>query len=80
MIARLQNLMLTVLAVVLVLAGAYAAAGRSARRAAELEHEAKEARRQAAAAQETNDVESEIASMGGRHVIDELRNDWLRKP
>lgn len=80
MIARLQALALTVLAVLLVLTGAYLAAGRSARRAADLQHEADEARRSAAGAKESNRVEIEIEAMPDGDAAHELRNDWLRNP
>lgn len=74
MITRLQAALLTALAVLLVLAGAYAAGGRAARRAVV----AKTQKRQIEAAEDRHDVEEDVGRMPDDVVAERLRTDWTK--
>ena len=78
MIARLQILGLSVLAVVLVLLGAYGLGSSRARRAAELKYALEAAQRAAAAAKEVRDVAMEVERLPDGSAADRLKRDWLR--
>lgn len=79
MISRLKSWSLTILAVLLVMVGAYAAGGRAARKAADQQREYEEARRAAAGAKGVQDARREISKMSSSDVRDELRRDWVRR-
>lgn len=72
--ARLQGVVLTILAVVLVLFGAYAMGGRAARRAVV----DKSQKRQIEAAQDRSDVEDRITRTPDDRVNQRLRDNWSR--
>ena len=72
MFSRLQAWALTALAVLAVLAGAYAMGGRAARRSAELEEE----RRQAQARRRIEEVDREIDDLD-RAALRERARRWV---
>lgn len=72
MFSRLQAWALTALAVLAVLAGAYAMGGRAARRSAELEEE----RRQARARRRMEEVDREIDDLD-RAALRERARRWV---
>lgn len=72
MLSRLQAWALTALAVLAVLAGAYAMGGRAARRSAELEEE----RRQARARRRIEEVDREIDDLD-RAALRERARRWV---
>ena len=72
MFSRLQAWALTALAVLAVLAGAYAMGGRAARRSAELEEE----RRQARARRRIEEVDREIDDLD-RAALRERARRWV---
>lgn len=72
MLSRLQAWALTALAVLAVLAGAYAMGGRAARRSAELEEE----RRQARARRRMEEVDREIDDLD-RAALRERARRWV---
>lgn len=82
-LGRLQTGLLTALAVVLVLVGAYAEGGRRARQAARLEAERGRAAADNAAVAERHrslevrdEVERDVRTGGG--AAERLRNEWSR--
>lgn len=79
MITRLKSWSLTVLAVLLVMVGAYAAGGRAARKAANQQREYEEARRAAAGAKGVQNAKFEIGKMSSDDIRDNLRRDWMRR-
>lgn len=74
MLGRLQSILLTALAVLAVLAGAYAMGGRAARRSAELE----EQRRRDDARRRMEDIDREIDDMD-RAALRERALRWVRE-
>lgn len=78
MIARLQTLALTALAVLLVVFGAYGAGGRAAKLAATRDRNLDEARRAAAGAKGVHDAQVHIDGLPDGGAGAELRNDWVR--
>lgn len=74
MIARLQGILLTAAAVVLVLFGAYALGGRAARRAVEI----KDQKRRIDAAEDRRDVEIAVDRMPADDVHQRLRDRWTQ--
>lgn len=79
MMARLQAIGLTVLAVLLVLVGAYGAGSARARRSAELKQSLDEARRRATISEEVRDVALEVDRLPDGSASDQLKRDWLRR-
>ena len=76
---RLQGWALTALAVLLVLFGAYAWGGRTARRATTLKYDYEEAARAAAGAKGRYDAELETRELPEGGAANELRRDWMRR-
>ncbi|WP_074983723.1 hypothetical protein [Pseudomonas citronellolis] len=71
---RIQAALLTLMAVVLVLFGAYALGGRAARKATEQ----KTQRRTIEAARERSDVEMRVDRQPDGAAAERLRNEWSR--
>lgn len=69
---------LLVLAVLLVLFGAYAMGGRAARRSAESKRNYDEALRAAAGSKGVHDAEVEVLKLPAGGAADQLRRDWMR--
>jgi hypothetical protein len=69
---------LLVLAVLLVLFGAYVMGGRAARRSAESKRNYDEALRAAAGSKGVHDAEVEVQKMPAGAAADQLRRDWMR--
>lgn len=78
MIRRLQSLGFTLLAVLLVLVGGYKVAGRYARKAAELQFQYEQARREAAGAKGVRDAQVAVDQLPVGGAAEQLRRDWLR--
>ncbi|TKW79829.1 MAG: hypothetical protein DI543_03170 [Bradyrhizobium icense] len=76
---RLQGYALTALAVLLVLFGAYALGGRTARRATIKQYDYEEAVRAAAGAKGRHDVDLETRGLDDGAAAAELGRDWMRR-
>jgi hypothetical protein len=77
-VERLKAWALTLVAVVLVLLGAYAMGGRKARQAAEKKRNYDDALRAGAGAKGVHDVEVEVRKLPAGGAADQLRRDWMR--
>jgi len=75
---KLKSWALTILAVLLVLVGAYAMGGRAARKGAQAKRNYDEALRGAAGAKGVHDAEVEVRRMPAGSAADQLRRDWMR--
>jgi hypothetical protein len=69
---------LLLLAVLLVLFGAYAMGGRASRRSAEKKRNYDDALRAAAGAKGVHDAEVEVIKLPAGAAADQLRRDWMR--
>ena len=69
---------LMVLAVLLVLFGAYAMGGRASRRSAESKRNYDDALRAAAGSKGVHDAEVEVRKLPDGGAADQLRRDWMR--
>ena len=74
LMARLQGALLTVVAVVLILFGAYTMGGRAARRSVEI----KDQKRRIDAAEDRRDVEIAVERMPDDVVHERLRDRWTQ--
>lgn len=77
-IAKLKSWALTLAAIVLVLVGAYAAGGRSARRSLETKQAEDEAARLRAANEGIRNAKDHVANLPSGGAANELRRDWMR--
>ena len=77
-LTRLQAWALTALAVLLIIVGAYALGGRTARKAADRKKEYNDALRAAAGAKGVQDATLTVRSLADGGAADKLRDDWMR--
>jgi hypothetical protein len=77
-VEKLKAWALMLLAVLLVLAGAYAMGGRASRKSAEKKRNYDEALRAGAGAKGVHDAEVEIRRMPAGGAEQQLHNDWMR--
>lgn len=77
-IEKLKGYALMVLAVLLVLLGAYAMGGRASKKSAEKKEKYRDALREAAGAKGVHDAEIETRKLPTGGAADQLRADWMR--
>lgn len=77
-LARVQKWGFSLLAIILVLVGAYAAGGRASKRAVEIKLAEEDAARMRAATKGTRDAKQEVSNLPSGGAADELRRDWMR--
>lgn len=77
---KLQAYALMLVAVILVLLGAYAVGGRAAKKAADKKQQFNDALRAAAGATGVHDAEIQVGKMPNGGAAADLKRDWMRGP